>query len=71
MVNGKFALGEWRDIKKIAQSITRAENGDPVEYQINWIRVARHSSSPGGGREDGTCAWHHRHRRRRKIFCNR
>ncbi len=29
--NGKFALGEWRDIKKIAQSITLAENGEPVD----------------------------------------
>ncbi|HEY8690658.1 MAG TPA: methylmalonyl-CoA mutase family protein, partial [Chitinophagaceae bacterium] len=25
--NGHFALGEWRDIKKIARSITNAENG--------------------------------------------
>src|SRR5664279_4569260 len=29
--NGKFALGEWRDIKKIATSITQAENGEPID----------------------------------------
>ncbi len=26
--NGMFALGEWKDIRKIARSITSAENGD-------------------------------------------
>src|SRR5664279_5240338 len=30
--NGKFALGEWRDIKKVAKSITSAENGNPVNF---------------------------------------
>ena len=30
--NGKFALGEWRDIKKVAKSISYAENGNPVEF---------------------------------------
>jgi len=30
--NGKFALGEWRDIKKVAKSITYAENGNPVDF---------------------------------------
>ncbi|MDQ6889762.1 MAG: cobalamin B12-binding domain-containing protein, partial [Bacteroidota bacterium] len=29
--NGKYALGEWKDIKKIARSITQAENGEVVE----------------------------------------
>ncbi len=28
--NGKFALGEWRDIKKIAKSITSVENGNAI-----------------------------------------
>ncbi len=28
--SGKFALGEWRDIKKIAQSITRVEEGGSI-----------------------------------------
>ncbi len=28
--NGRFALGEWRDIKKIARSISEAENEEPV-----------------------------------------
>src|SRR3978361_789587 len=28
--NGKFALEEWRDIKRIADSITQAENGEPI-----------------------------------------
>ena len=32
--NGRFALDEWRDIKKIAQSITQAENGDPINSNI-------------------------------------
>lgn len=29
--NGKFILGEWRDIKLVATSITKAENGEEVE----------------------------------------
>ncbi|MEP7252038.1 MAG: methylmalonyl-CoA mutase family protein [Ginsengibacter sp.] len=29
--NGRFALGEWKDIKKIARSITSAENGGEHE----------------------------------------
>ncbi len=33
--NGKFALGEWRDIKKIATSITQAESGKPVDILLN------------------------------------
>ncbi len=33
--NGKFALGEWRDIKNIARSITSAENGNPIEILKN------------------------------------
>ncbi|HEV8084197.1 MAG TPA: methylmalonyl-CoA mutase family protein [Chitinophagaceae bacterium] len=33
--NGKFALGEWRDIKQIARSITSVENGNPVEILKN------------------------------------
>ncbi|MEO8413073.1 MAG: methylmalonyl-CoA mutase family protein [Ginsengibacter sp.] len=28
--HNRFALGEWRDIKKIATSITQAEKGEPV-----------------------------------------
>ena len=32
---GKFALDEWRDIKKIAASITLAENEEPFEYLLN------------------------------------
>ena len=31
--NGRFALGEWKDIKKIARSITSAESGG--EYEKN------------------------------------
>jgi len=30
--SGKFALDEWRDIKKIATSITLAENEEPFEF---------------------------------------
>ena len=33
--NGKFALGEWRDIKKIATSITQAESGKSVDILLN------------------------------------
>ena len=29
--NGKYILGEWRDIKLVATSITKAENGEEVE----------------------------------------
>src|SRR6185312_6566600 len=29
--NGKFILGEWRNIKLVATSITKAENGEEVE----------------------------------------
>ncbi len=34
--NGHFALGEWRDIKKIARSITEAENG--ISIPLNGTR---------------------------------
>ncbi len=33
--NGNYALGEWKDIKKIAKAITSAENGKPFEYLLN------------------------------------
>jgi isobutyryl-CoA mutase len=33
--NGKFALGEWHDIKKIAASITLAENEKPFEHLMD------------------------------------
>ncbi len=33
--SGKFALGEWRDIKKIATSITLAENEEPFKFLLN------------------------------------
>ncbi|MBA2249959.1 MAG: methylmalonyl-CoA mutase family protein [Chitinophagaceae bacterium] len=33
--NGHFALGEWRDIKKIAQAITLAESGEPFNHLLN------------------------------------
>ncbi|MEO8852194.1 MAG: methylmalonyl-CoA mutase family protein, partial [Ginsengibacter sp.] len=29
--NGKYILGEWRDVKLVATSITKAENGEEVE----------------------------------------
>ncbi len=35
--NGHFALGEWRDIKKIARSITDAENGISIPLNGNKI----------------------------------
>ena len=45
--NGKFALGEWRDIKKIAKTITSAENGDRMD------RSLAHGNDPhSGGRKE-------------------
>ncbi len=77
--NGKFALGEWRDIKKIAKSITRAENGNATEISNDDSSVdalsTRQFSCPspppwrrsGGGRR----SWYHRDRWRRKIIGHR
>ncbi len=42
--NGKFALGEWRDIKKIAQSITQAENGDTMDILETDISANKKNS---------------------------
>jgi methylmalonyl-CoA mutase len=42
--NGKFALGEWRDIKKIAASISKAENEEPVDILNKKNAVANQSS---------------------------
>ena len=36
----KFALGEWRDIKKIATSITLAENEQPFKHLLNGKRIS-------------------------------
>jgi isobutyryl-CoA mutase len=33
--NSRYALEEWRDIKKIARAITLAENGEPYAYLLN------------------------------------
>ncbi len=33
--NGKFVLGEWHDINKVAKSITRAETGKKIEIPEN------------------------------------
>ncbi len=33
--NGHYALGEWRDIKKISRAITLAENGEPYKQFLN------------------------------------
>ncbi len=33
--NGKYALNEWRDIKKIAKAITLAENGELYKHLLN------------------------------------
>ncbi|MEP6948853.1 MAG: methylmalonyl-CoA mutase family protein [Ginsengibacter sp.] len=46
--NGKFALGEWRDIKKIAQSITQAENGDPIDIFQNDVSINKKNSAASG-----------------------
>ncbi|MDQ2862677.1 MAG: cobalamin-dependent protein, partial [Bacteroidota bacterium] len=46
-LNGKYALGEWRDIKKVAISITEAENGKPVDIlnEMNTQNSADSQSS--------------------------
>ncbi len=33
--NGKYALEEWKDIKKIAKAITLAESGQPYKHLLN------------------------------------
>jgi len=38
--NGHYAMGEWKDVKKIAEAITLAENAEPYKYLFN-----RHSES--------------------------
>lgn len=43
--NRKFALGEWRDIKKIARSITSVENGDSINILKNDNSVNELSTS--------------------------
>ena len=40
-----FALGEWRDIKKIAHSITLAESGEPYQNLWNEIQTAKSKSA--------------------------
>ena len=53
--NGSFAMGEARDIKKIARAITLAENGEDVSAYITTLKESRnnfHTSQPaplGGG----------------------
>ncbi|MEO9100825.1 MAG: cobalamin-dependent protein, partial [Ginsengibacter sp.] len=41
--NGKFVLDEWHDIKTVAQSITKAENGDDTQNLKDKIKE---STSP-------------------------
>jgi methylmalonyl-CoA mutase len=56
--NGKFALGEWKDIIKIAKAITAAENGEnPSSENINPLQNISDQVAPvlvppnaGGGR---------------------
>ena len=62
---GKFALGEWRDIRKIASSITNAENGDhinilngqyvqTVNYQLDAAPVLGITGTGGAGKSSVT-----------------
>jgi isobutyryl-CoA mutase len=56
--NGKFALGEWKDIIKIAKAITAAENGEspspekikPAQNIGNQITSVPVPPNAGGGR---------------------
>ena len=55
--NGKYALGEWRDIKTIAKAITLAENGEPYKHLLNGnsnqIASGDGKVSPKGGDLEG------------------
>ncbi|MEO6289020.1 MAG: methylmalonyl-CoA mutase family protein, partial [Ginsengibacter sp.] len=46
--NGRFALGEWRDIRKIAQSITQAENGEVIEVVGEHLSATLKSNEGSG-----------------------
>ena len=41
--NTRYALGEWRDIKRIAAAITLAENGLPYEQVLNGYSKDEHN----------------------------
>jgi len=41
--NEKFALQEWRDIKKVAASITKAEGGEAIEF-LNKVSLKKENS---------------------------
>ncbi|MGZ8509494.1 MAG: methylmalonyl-CoA mutase family protein [Chitinophagaceae bacterium] len=38
----RFVLGEWKDVKKIANAITFAENGQPYQQLLNGTLKAEH-----------------------------
>jgi methylmalonyl-CoA mutase len=44
--HARFALGEWRDIKKVAIAITNAENGEPVEILNKGVTLNK-KNNPG------------------------
>ncbi len=46
--SGRFALGEWRDIRKIAQSITQAENGEVIEVVGEHLSATQKSNTGSG-----------------------
>jgi isobutyryl-CoA mutase len=49
--NGKFALGEWKDIIKIAKAITAAENGEnPSSENIKSLQSISDQNPLSGGR---------------------
>jgi Methylmalonyl-CoA mutase, N-terminal domain/subunit len=41
--NGHYALGEWKDIKKVARAITLAENGEPYAHLLNGSSIKKKS----------------------------
>ncbi len=48
--NGKFALGEWKDIIKIAKAITAAENGEGLSFEnIKSPQNIGDQNPPSGG----------------------
>ena len=44
--NGKFVLGEWKDVKHVARKITAAEMGQSLQPQTEDIDVSEGSGNP-------------------------
>ncbi len=51
--NGHYAMGEWKDVKKIAEAITLAENAEPYKYLFNGHSESAPKVSPNRGDLEG------------------